>query len=575
MIQLEDVTKAYGGDSVLEGVSFTLGKKEKCALVGRNGAGKTTLFRIIIGQEEPDAGKVSITKHYRLGYLNQHIHFSKETILQEACLGLADSDTESVYKAEAILFGLGFTKDLLTKSPQVLSGGYALRLHLTKLLLSEPDCLLLDEPTNYLDILSIRWLTRFLKTWQHEMIVISHDRLFLDSVCTHTVAIHRKQVKKVQGPTAKLYNQIASEEEVYEKTRLGLEKKKKHMQSFVDRFGAKNTKAAQAQSRLKAIERLPELEALSVHDELEFHFPAAETASAVLVRAQNLNFGYNDTDLIQNLEFEIERKSRIGIIGKNGKGKSTLLKLLTGDLAPKSGQLKPIQNLSIGYFGQSHIERLDQSLSIEQEIQKSNPTASLQSVRSIAGKMQFEREKAEKKIGVLSGGERSRVVLAKLLASKSHLLLLDEPTNHLDVESMESFMRAIDAFEGAVCIVCHSEFVLDKLCNTLVIFHDDHQELFLGSYSDFLAKGGWQEESIKPEKKHIVQERAKPARINQKKVSDLENRIIALEEEVSKMNERLIEEVSKGNFLVELSKEIEIKKAEIETLFSALIEITP
>ena len=570
MIQLEDVTKAYGADPILDSVTFTLGKKEKCALVGRNGAGKTTLFRLIIAQEEPDSGTLSISKNYRLGYLNQHIHFTQKTIIEEACLGLPEAEKESIYKAEAILFGLGFQNRLLELDPAVLSGGFALRLHLTKLLLSEPDCLLLDEPTNYLDILSIRWLTRFLKTWPHEMIVISHDRLFLDSVCTHTMAIHRQKIKKVEGPTAKLYSQIAAEEEIYEKTRVSLDKKKKHMQSFVDRFGAKNTKATQAQSRLKAIERLPELEALSMQDTLDFCFPSAQTASKIVLRAQNLSFGYNDSLLIQNLEFEIERDARVGIIGKNGKGKSTLLKLLTGDLEPKSGQMRPISELKVGYFGQSHIERLNPECTIEDEIQKSNPQASIQEVRSIAGKMQFPREKAEKKIGVLSGGEKSRVVLAKLLATRSHLLLLDEPTNHLDVESMESFMSAIEEFDGAVCIVCHSEYVLEKLCDTLIVFHDDHQELFLGTYNDFLAKGGWQDAEKRPEKKREVTERPKQPRVNLKRVSDLESRIIELETQVSKMNEELIEKVTKGHFLIDLSKQIEEKQLEIEQLFTAL-----
>ena len=573
MIQFEDIVKAYGGDPVLENARFTLGKREKCALVGRNGAGKTTLFRLIIGQEEPDSGNIVIPKHYRIGYLNQHIQFSKDTIIEEACLGLPDDQKEAVYKAESILFGLGLQKEILEKSPKILSGGYALRLHLTKLLLSEPDCLLLDEPTNYLDILSIRWLTRFLKNWPHEMITISHDRLFLDSISTHTMAIHRQEIRKVEGNTAKLYEQISQEEQIHEKTRLALEKKKKHMMSFVERFGAKNTKAGQAQSKMKAIEKLPQMEALSCIQDLSFSFPSAQTASKILLRANNVSFGYNDTNLIHDLSFEIQKHDRIGIIGKNGKGKSTLLKLLTNELQPKAGTLNPIASLALGYFGQSNIDRLDLQLTIEEEIQKANPKLNIQQVRSIAGLMQFAQDKAQKRIGVLSGGEKSRVVLAKLLSTPSHLLLLDEPTNHLDVESMESFMDAIDEFDGAVCIVCHSEFVLERLCNKLIVFHEDRQELFLGTYGEFLEKGGWQEEEKVPVKKEPPkqeQKTPKPAKINPRRINELEKQIMELETHVSKMNEELIENVSKGTYKPDLAKQIEEKQKEIEKLFTLL-----
>ncbi len=583
MIQFDAVSKVYGSDSILDSISFVLGKRERVALVGRNGAGKTTLFRLITGKEEADSGSITVPKGYKVGHLSQHIHFTKETVLDEACLGLKQEEQDKIYKAESILFGLGFTEADMAKSPSLFSGGYHLRLHLAKLLLSEPDCLLLDEPTNYLDILSIRWLSKYLRSWQGECIVVSHDRLFLDEVSTHTMAIHRKKLKKVEGGTEKLFTQIAAEEEVHEKTRQALDKKKAHLQSFIDRFGAKNTKAAQAQSRAKAIKRMPSLEALCQIEDLQFTFPAAKTNSKILVKADDIGFGYT-TPLITNFSLEIEKDARLGIIGQNGKGKSTLLKLLSGDLVPQAGQIIRTQGIDIGYFGQSHIERLHKENSVEDEIRCVNPDLTVEEIRSICGKMMFTQARAEKKIGVLSGGERSRVVLGKLLARPCHLLLLDEPTNHLDVESMEAFMDALDEFEGAVCIVTHSELVLERLATKLVVFQNSTQNHFWGGYLEFLEKGGWSEEERASPKKEqsqketrrqradLVQERSKALKPHQKQAEELEKKIIDLEKKVEENNKKLLDAIQQGKSLLigDLSKQIKEHSDEIDRLFSEL-----
>lgn len=577
MIKLEGISKTHGQDRLLEEVHFALAKEEKCALVGRNGSGKTTLFRLITGQEEPDAGTILIPKQYRLGYLSQHIHFSKGSVLEEAVLGLLAEQKEELYKAEAILFGLGFTKNDMQKAPSLFSGGYHLRLHLAKLLLSEPDLLLLDEPTNYLDILSIRWLKQFLKAWPKELIMISHERDFLDSVCTHTAAIHRKGIKKCVGTTQKLYEQIATDEQVYEKTRVGIERKRKHLQSFVDRFGAKSSKAAQAQSRVKAIDRLPQLEELLEQENLSFSFTAKETSSKIILKAHDLSFSYSDTPLIRNFSLELEQKGRLAIIGQNGKGKSTLLKLLAKELSPQSGSLQTIQGLHIGYFGQSHINSLDHNLTVEEEIRRVHPQITSEQARSIAGRMLFTQARSEKKIGVLSGGEKSRVLLAKLIATPVSLLLLDEPTNHLDIESMEAFMGALEEFEGAVCFVTHSELMLRRLASELVIFQNGLQAHFLGSYEDFLEKRGWDEEALTAPKKEYsykeerrqnaerIQERAKALKPYQMKAASLEAKIIALENELQLLNNELL-----SRFDAAKAKQIKEKQAEIEQLFSEL-----
>ena len=237
MIQVDNLTLSYGGDPVFEDVSFTINPKERCGLVGRNGSGKTSLLRLLVGKEPADRGTISLSKGYKLGYLDQHIRFSRPTVLEEAVLGLKEDEREDVYKAEKLLFGLGFKEEELDVSPQQMSGGYQLRLHLTKVLLSEPDCLLLDEPTNYLDILSIRFLMRFLQQWKGELILISHDREFMDSVTTHTMGVHRKKMRKVKGDTTAFFEQIVQQEEIHERTRQNLEKKRAHLELLSSALG--------------------------------------------------------------------------------------------------------------------------------------------------------------------------------------------------------------------------------------------------------------------------------------------------------------------------------------------------
>lgn len=498
MIQVDNLTLTYSGDPVFEEVSFTIHPKERCGLVGRNGSGKTSLLRLLVGQEHPDQGTISFSKGYKLGYLDQHIRFSRPTVLEEAVLGLKESEREDLYKAEKILCGLGFNEEDLHVSPQQMSGGYQLRLHLAKVLLSEPHCLLLDEPTNYLDILSIRFLARFLQQWKGELILISHDREFMDSVTTHTMGVHRKKVRKIQGNTTAFFEQILQQEEIHERTRLNLEKRRAHLQSFVERFGAKASKAAQAQSRQKMLSRIPALEKLKALYELNFNFHEAPFHGKKMFEAKNSEFAYRaETPLIQNLSFAIEKGERIGIIGKNGYGKSTVLRLIAGELKPQQGECWASDNVAVGYFGQTNIQRLKESMTIEEEIAQANPQLNFTDIRSICGQVMFSGDAAKKKISVLSGGEKSRVLLGKILAKPCNLLLLDEPTHHLDVESIEALIDALEDFEGAFVIVTHSELILKRLeLHKLIVCHQGRQEVFLGGYEDFLEKIGWEEETL-------------------------------------------------------------------------------
>jgi len=539
-VQAEGLCLAYGGVEVLEDATFSIQKGEKCGLVGRNGAGKSTLFRLIEGEEKPDKGRIILPRGYRLGILKQTIHFTKNTVLEEAAIGLKEDEKECLYKVEAILFGLGFTEKDMDVSPHSFSGGYQLRIQLAKVLCSDPDCLLLDEPTNYLDILSIRFLTAFLREWEGEMILISHDLQFLDAVTTHMMAIHRQGVYKIKGKSTDIFELIAQEEESYEQTRQTQEKKRAHMQAFVDKFGAKASKAAQAQARVKQLEKLPVMEKLKGLNQLGFSFQEVPFNGRKMLEATDVSFGYTGP-LIENFSLMIEKGDRIAIIGKNGFGKSTLLKLLSGELTPTSGEVESSPVMKLGYFGQTSIQRLNPTLRIEDEIASANSNLSFSQVRSICGLMMFSGELAKKKISVLSGGEKSRVLLGKIVAAPCNLIFLDEPTHHLDIESIESLIDAIAEFKGAVVIVTHSEWVLRRIpFNKLVVCHKQQQELFMGNYDEFLEKVGWEEEQPeKPKKKVEPKIEDKPKAPSKGEVKACEEKIAALESEIAKHNEKL------------------------------------
>ena len=341
MLQVTNIEKSYGKQVLFDGVSFTINPRERVGLVGRNGHGKSTLFRMILGKEHQDAGTITMPSGYTVGHLSQHIHFTEDTVLKEACLAfpLNEDHRDETYKAEAILHGLGFVNDDFDRPPSSLSGGYQVRLNLAKVLVSEPNLLLLDEPTNYLDIVSVRWLTQFLRAWRSEIIIITHDRDFMDSVTTHTMIIHRCKMRKVAGSTQKLYDQILLEEEIYEKTRQNDEKKRKEVEQFINRFRAQATKASSVQSRIKALARHERLEKLDDVKTLDFKFRSAPFEARWLMTVEELSFAFskNSPKLIDGLTFSIGKKDRIAVIGKNGKGKTTLLNLLANELSPTAG----------------------------------------------------------------------------------------------------------------------------------------------------------------------------------------------------------------------------------------------
>ena len=592
MIQVNNVSKSFAGDPLLEDISFNIAPGEKIGLIGRNGCGKSTLFKMILGTESIDSGEIVIPNHYRIGSLEQHISFSKPSVLEECVQYLNDEDQYDHYKVERILSGLGFSDEDFKKDPHSFSGGYQVRISLTKALIKNPDLLLLDEPTNYLDIVSINWLKGFLKSYPSEVVIITHDKTFMDSVVTHIVGIKRRSIKKIEGTTDKYYKQIKHEEELFEQTRLNINKKKKEIQEFVDKFRASATKASQAQSKLKQLEKMQDLEELESEKHFKLQFPHDKCPSKTPVRIENLSFGYPETGLLfENLNFDINRGDRIAIIGKNGKGKSTLLNLLAKELTPNDGDIKFHDKVQIAHFGQTNINRLNLNNTIVDEIHSTNMNLTTTQARSIAGTMMFESDKAEKKIKVLSGGERSRVLLGKLLTNPSNLLLLDEPTNHLDIESVDNLTQSIKKYPGSLVFVTHDEYMLRELAQKFIIFRKGQAELFLGTYQEFLDKLGWDEElnhqdntkketlSFKQKKAlraELVKKRAKARSPFQKTIEDREEKIVKAEEKLKILNEDLVKASHDQNpsLITECSREIDICNKNIEKWFLELEEAT-
>ncbi len=580
MIQLSGINKSFGNQTLFEGAAFVLNRRERVGLAGRNGSGKSTLFKIILGEETIEDGTVVIPKGYRIGQLSQYLTFSKPTILEEAVLGLPEEERELTYKAEIILSGLGFSEADFARSPDSFSGGFQIRINLAKLLLSEPDLLLLDEPTNYLDIVTSRWLAETLRSWPGELIIITHDRSFMDSVTTHTALIHRGTIRKVKGSTEKLYEQVALEEEVYEKTRANEQKKRQEIEKFINRFRAKASKASLVQSRVKALEKMEVKEALTQEDSLEFQFAEKDFYGKFLLEARDLSFGYDkNLKLFKDLTFSVGKKDRIGIIGKNGRGKSTLLRVLASELQPLEGEVSLNPSTSFSYFGQTNVERLNLSRTIEEEITAAQPNLHRTKVRTICGIMMFEGDAALKKINVLSGGEKSRVLLGKIIATPSNLLLLDEPTNHLDMDSIESLLESLEVFSGALVLVTHDEELLRKLCTRLIVFQGDKPFVFEGTYDSFLSSIGWEEEGIKQEAKPTqkinsapklesntggTKQQQRDQRSKQKKIQSLESQIAALETQQKSLS---------PNVVADAAKSYELQQA-IDKLLEELIELS-
>jgi ATP-binding cassette subfamily F protein 3 len=510
--------------------------------------------------------------------------------VDETALALAEDDKFSIYKVEKILFGLGFSEEDLDKDPLSFSGGYQIRINLAKLLITEPNLLLLDEPTNYLDILSLRWLKNFLQNFDGEVILVTHDRDFMDAVSTHTMGIVRKTLFTIQGNTYKFYEQLAADDEHYEKQKVTQDKKRKELEEFIAKNKARASTAAQAQSKVKLLEKMDDMDSIVDESNLEFDFNYKDTPAKVLLDVKDLSFGYTDDNILfKDISFALKRGETLGIIGKNGKGKSTLLNTIANELKPVSGTVDYQISTTFGHFGQTNIAHLNPNNNIMDEIYVANTKLAESSVRSICGSMMFSGDDVKKKISLLSGGEKSRVMLGQILAKDVNLLFLDEPTNHLDMQSIDSLTKAIKNFEGSCIVVTHSEKLLREVCDRLIVFSSKGAEYFNGTYNEFLEKIGWEDEEFeqkKPKKPKInkkenkklraalLQERNKTTTPLKKEMEKLENSIMELEDLVEKKQSELTAASNSGDNskIIEISSSISTYENEVEKKFALLEE---
>ena len=575
MIQISNLSKNYGPQEIFDSTGFHIERSQKIGLVGRNGSGKSTLLKIIYGEESIEDGEIQVPRNYTIGRLEQHIKFKEKTLLEECTHSLKVQD----YEAKKILFGLGFNEEDLSRDPHQFSGGQQVRIQLVKVLLINPNLLLLDEPTNYLDILGLRWLKDFLINYPGEFILITHDAEFMNAVTSHIVGIYRNKIRKIKGSVEDYRNMLIEEEVIHERTRKNEDRKRKDMEDFVNKFRAKARQASLAQSRLKMLNKMDSLDKHSSEKDLNFKFPYAPIPSKVLIKCEDLSFGYKKEDpLFKGVKFEVSKGDVLGIIGKNGRGKSTLLNVMGGELTPWTGSIQLAPNMAIGHFGQTNIDRLHQENTIIDEIHEMNPEMPISQVRAICGAMLFSGDTAKKTISVLSGGERARVMLGKILASTTNILLLDEPTHHLDQESVEVLTEQIKAFPGAVMLVTHSETILKKLTNKLVVFDHGGASYFDEGYHYFLEKIGFSAEDRKEKTKKnpnrdkkeikklrniLLQEKSALLNPLKKEFTRLEKKIEELETLESELQSKLSS--TTGEEVQQLSIKWHKAKSELET----------
>ncbi len=541
MITVSNLQKSFKDQPLFSDVTFNIGDKEKIGLIGRNGSGKSTFIKMLLNKEDPESGTIKIPDWLKIRSLEQHLNFSANKILDQVCSALPGNAHEEDWKAKSILMGLGFSESDFERSPQEFSSGFQVRVRLAEALVSDADLLILDEPTNYLDILSLRWLERFLKSWKGAFILVTHDQHFMEEVVTHVVGIHRGKMRKMQGTPQKLLEQIKLEEEVYEKTRQNQEKKQIRTKKFIDSFRAGARSAGLVQSRIKALEKQKINEKLAKIPEVIFNFKHEPFRGNSLLQADKISFGYDlQNILIRDFSLTTFPGDKIAIIGRNGQGKSTLSKLLVGQLKPQEGSVKIGANLKIGYFGADNKENLSQDKSILEELITSVPDATEQQVRNVCGSLLFSGDAVKKPISKLSGGEKSRVSLAKVLLTPVQVLVLDEPTNHLDLESCQALTKALREFPGTIIFVTHDEEMLAQVATRLVVFEQGGVSMREESYPQFLESGGWideEENYFKSFKQASTGKKQHLARKEQKKrLRFLRNRQKNLEKEINKLD---------------------------------------
>jgi ATP-binding cassette subfamily F protein 3 len=498
MLSIGGISKAYGERSLFADASLQVNRGERIGLVGPNGAGKSTLLHVILGDEEPDSGTVSLERGMRLGYLPQESQpVGAETVLQIAT-GATQEDHhltrehfEFEARAKKILQGLSFRQSDFERPARELSGGWVMRAHLARLLVQEPDLLMLDEPTNHLDLEALLWLQQYLKNYPGAILLISHDREFLNQLVGSIVEIRQSRLIRYRGTYDSYLEQRDAQYEQLVAAYKNQQREIAHLMRFVERFRAKNTKATQAQSKLKQIDRMEKIEMPDdATPEISFTFPQPRRSGHRVISLRDVHHAYGDNVVYAGMNFQAERGQRIVLVGPNGAGKSTLLKLLAGVLPVQKGERILGHNTRSGYYAQYRVDMLHPERTVLEEALDTPQRVTEQFIRTVLGCFLFSGDDVFKKVEVLSGGEKSRLALVKLLLDPPNLLLMDEPTTHLDMPSISALIAALDQFEGTLIFISHDVHFIRGIANHAVHIKDGRLTHYPGGYDYYLEKSG-------------------------------------------------------------------------------------
>lgn len=484
LLQIYNASKQYGSKILFDHAQFSIDENEHIGVIGPNGAGKTTLFKILAGEESLDSGEITKKSSLRIGYLEQESDWSlsqiAENLLSEKCI-------KPLWDLKQIGLGLGLTEEHFKKPLNDLSGGYRMRMKLLYLIGLEPDLMLLDEPTNFLDLESIMALEKFLQDYKGAFLLISHDREFLRRTTEYTLEVEAGDIIKFPGHIDDYFEQKTELQRLQLQKSANLESKRKHLQDFVDRFRAKATKARQAQSRLKQLEKMESIEIKSLPTRSRIQLPEPIQTGKEVVTISQANLGYSDKVVLKNVDLSFERGQHLGVVGYNGAGKSTLLKSLAKRIPLLDGDIKYGHNVELSYFAQHLTEDLKLEDSVLDSLQKkAYKDTTSQEILSIAGSLLFSGDDIHKKIKVLSGGEKTRVALGQILLQKKPLLLMDEPTNHLDFDTVQALAEALTQFKGTLIVVSHDRSFIKKIATKIIEIRDGFVEIYPGSYDDYL-----------------------------------------------------------------------------------------
>ena len=487
-LSVENIVKEYSSQPVLAGVTFLVNRRDRIALVGKNGTGKTTLLRLIAGEETPTSGHISRDADMRIGYLPQQMIHNEGTTLREEVDQVRDKqDPKSVGQMERVLMGLGFERSDFDRPCNEFSGGWRMRIELAKILLQQPDLLLLDEPTNHLDIESIQWLEDWIQSAPCAAIIVSHDRAFIDNVTTRTIEISLGRIYDYNVPYSQFVTLRQERHEQQVRAYENQQKMIKDTEDFIERFRYKATKSVQVQSRIKQLNKLERLEVdLEDNSRLRMKFPPAPRSGDFPVIADDVRKAFGEHVVFDHVTFTIRRGEKVAFVGKNGEGKTTLVRCIMNELTNYTGTLKIGHNVKIGYFAQNQASLLDGELTVFDTIDRVAVGDIRTRIKDILGAFMFGGEAIDKRVKVLSGGERSRLAMIRLLLEPVNLLILDEPTNHLDMRSKDVLKEALQAFDGTVILVSHDRDFLDGIVSKVYEFGGGKVREHLGGIYDWL-----------------------------------------------------------------------------------------